>query len=61
MTEDLIKYIPKMLMSENLDNKLFVLPPYDESIRNKSVTERLVALQDLYNIFIPNNKAFRIF
>lgn len=61
MTEDLIKYIPKMLMSEDLDNKLLVLPPYDESIRNKSVTERLVALQDLYNIFIPNKMSTEIY
>lgn len=61
MTEDLIKYVPKMLMGESLDNKLLVLPPYDENIKNKTVTERLVALQDLYNIFIPNKMSTEIY
>ena len=61
MTEDLMKNIPKMLMGEELDNKLLVLPPYDESIKNKTVTERLVALQDLYNIFILQINFYHVY
>ena len=45
MTEDLMKYIPKMLIGKELDDKLLVLPSYDENIRKKAAAERLIALQ----------------
>lgn len=61
MNEDLMKYIPKMLIGEELENKLLVLPAYDEYIRNKSATERLIALQDLYKTFIPNKMSVEIY
>ena len=61
MNEDLMKYIPKMLIGKELDDKLLVLPSYDECIRNKSATERLIALQEIYNIFIPNKMSTEIY
>lgn len=45
--------IPPMLFGEELDRALEILPEYDESITEKSAAERLVALSDLYNIYIP--------
>lgn len=51
---DVSKLTPEMLAGEELMKALTVLPEYDKDIRNRSVTERLIALNDLYNIYIPN-------
>lgn len=51
---DIISIMPKMLTGEELDKALEILPEYDESIGNKSVPERLVALQDIYKIYVPS-------
>ena len=51
---DVVKFMPEMLIGDELDKKLQILPDYDAGIRNASATERLVALQDLYSVFIPN-------
>lgn len=58
---DVVKLIPKMLMGEELDEKLKVFPDYDADTRNASVTERLVALQALYSVFIPNQMSREIY
>ena len=52
---DIISIMPKMLTGEEIDKALEVLPEYHTSIREKSVPERLVALQDIYKIYVPNN------
>ena len=51
---DVLKTMPEMYMGKTLDDKLCILPEYDETIRQKSIPERLIALQDIYQIFIPN-------
>ena len=53
--DDILQYIPSMLSGKELDKKLTVLPTYDKSIIEKSATERLIAMQDIYRIFIPNS------
>ena len=58
---DYVKYMPEMLTGESLDKKLQILPDYDAGIRNASATERLVALQDLYSVFIPNQMSREIY
>ena len=50
---DIIDIMPKMLVGKNLDKALEVLPEYEDSIIEKSIPERLVALQDIYKIYIP--------
>ena len=52
---DIISIMPKMLTGEELDKALEVLPEYHNSIREKSVPERLAALQDIYKIYVPSN------
>lgn len=57
-----IKQLPEMLSGENLINKMQVLPKYDRKFReNGSVTERLIKLSDLYNIYIPSQMSIEIY
>ena len=58
---DVVKFMPEMLIGDELDKKLQILPDYDAGIRNASATERLVALQDLYSVFIPNKMSREIY
>ncbi len=58
---DYVKYMPEILMGDELDKKLQIIPDYDAGIRNASATERLVALQDLYSVFIPNQMSREIY
>lgn len=58
---DIINIMPKMLIGEELDTALQILPEYDESIKDKSVPERLVALQDIYQIYIPSKMTREIY
>jgi len=58
---DVAKMLPEMLAGEELMKALTVIPEYDENIRNKSETERLIALNDLYSIYIPNTMSTEIY
>lgn len=58
---DILKTMPEMYMGQTLDGKLGILPKYDEAIRDGSIPERLIALQDIYQIFIPNKMSREIY
>lgn len=58
---DVLKTMPEMIMGQALDEKLCILPEYDSAIRQKSIPERLIALQDIYQIFIPNKMSREIY
>ena len=58
---NLVKRIPPMMMGEELEKALQIMPDYDESIRDESEAVRLMALSDLRNIFIPNQMAKSIY
>ena len=47
---NVMKLMPEMLSDERLMKALTVLPEYDKDIRSRSVTERLIALNDLYSM-----------
>lgn len=51
---DIIGKLPPMLSGEELKRKLEIFPPYDISVRSKSRSERLMALNDIYNIYLPS-------
>ena len=48
------RYMPPMLMGEELTKGLSVLPPYDPSIRDASTSERLIELSRLYDVYLPS-------
>jgi len=58
---DILDSIPPMLTGDELMNALAVYPSYDPSIRNKSASERLVALTGLYDIYLPNQMSVEIY
>ena len=53
--------LPPMLSGDELRKALEVLPPYFESIRNKDAATRLMALSDLYQIYIPSTMSVEIY
>lgn len=60
MIQNFINF-PEMKTGEELKNALSVFPIYHENIRNQSTSERLIALSDLYTIFIPSTMAEEIY
>ena len=61
MDKCLIEYMPRMLTGSELDEALRIAPSYDESVRKASEAERLIALQDLYRIYIPTDMSREIY
>lgn len=51
---EIIKLLPEMLSGEKLKSALTVLPEYNENICTQNETERLMALSDIYDIYIPS-------
>ena len=58
---DILQTMPQMIIGHELDELLCVMPDYDETIREKSIPERLIALQEIYRIFIPNKMSREIY
>lgn len=58
---EMIKRMPAMLNGEGLLERLGEYPGYTPAIREKSSTERLMALSDIYNIYIPSQMSVEIY
>lgn len=59
--EDIVKCMPELLTGSELEKEIQILPEYDSSIRELSATERLIALNDIYNIYIPSKMSYEIY
>ena len=46
--------LPTMLSGEELKRKLEIRPFYDNRSRLKTKSERLMALNDIYNVYLPS-------
>ena len=53
--------LPPMLSGDELRKALEVLPPYSESVQNEDAATRLMALSDLYQIYIPSTMSVEIY
>lgn len=53
--------IPTMRMGKELLEALTYLPTYNDSIRQLSASERLIALNNIYNIYYPSSMAVEIY
>ena len=60
MIQNFINF-PEMKTGIELKNALSVLPTYSSNIRNQSKSERLIALSDLYTIYIPSAMSEEIY
>ena len=58
---DILKLIPEMKAGDALISALSVLPDYDENIRSQNEAVRLIALSDLYRIYIPSPMTTEIY
>ena len=57
----IIDYLPKMKTGKELILALEVLPSYDKQICNEDTVARLIALSDLYKIYIPSFMSVEIY
>ena len=53
--------MPQMLTGSQLDEALRIMPEYSASIRKASEADRLVALQDIYSVYIPTDMSREIY
>lgn len=51
---NIMEKLPPMLSGEELKERLEIKPFYDNSIRLKAKPERLMALNEIYNIYLPS-------
>lgn len=58
---DLIKQMPEMLSGQELYEKLADIPAYNEEIRGKGQTQRLIELSTLYEIYLPSEMSIEIY
>lgn len=58
---DIIRILPPMRAGEDLFSALEVLPKYDESICTEEAPVRLMALSDLYRIYVPSQMSLEIY
>lgn len=58
---NILSQLSEMKAGQDLISEMSVLPLYDENIRSESVTSRLIALSELYNIYIPSPMSVEIY
>ena len=58
---EIIKLLPEMKTGDALMSALSVLPDYDDNIRSQSEAARLIALSDIYKIYIPSPMTTEIY
>ena len=59
--QNLVVKLPPMLAGTELLSTLEVLPDYDESIRDLDAATRLMALSDLYKLYLPSQMSVEIY
>ena len=59
--DSIIDKLPKMLIGEELYENSLALPDYNDRIRLQTAGERLIALSDLYSIYIPSDMSAEIY
>lgn len=57
----IIELLPEMKAGDSLISALSVLPAYDANIRSQNEAVRLIALSDLYKIYIPSPMTTEIY
>lgn len=59
--ENLVVQMPKMLMGKELEEAMLSLPPYDPQICNADSATRIMALNDIAEIYISSQMSFEIY
>ena len=58
---NIIHILPLMKSGDDLFSALEILPKYDDMIRTADVPVRLMALSDLYRIYVPSQMSLEIY
>ena len=58
---DVICILPPMKSGDELRSALEVLPEYDDSIRDADTPVRLMALSNLYRVYVPSQMSLEIY
>ena len=58
---DVIRILPPMKSGNELLSALEVLPEYDAAICDADAPVRLMALSDLYRVYVPNQMSLEIY
>lgn len=58
---DFTTKIPEMLSGDELISALSVIPEYDDNIRFQNQATRLVALSDIYQLYVPSQMSLEIY
>ena len=58
---NLVKKLPLMLTGLDLEQALTILPEYDPGINNENTAARLIALSDMYKVFVPTQMSKEIY
>ena len=58
---DIISVLPRMKSGDSLMNALKVLPEYNPEICSGDASVRLIALSDLYKVYIPSQMSLEIY
>lgn len=53
MNGKLLSQLPDFLCGDKLINQLQIFPKYNKNIANEAIPTRLLALSELYDIYIP--------
>ena len=53
--------LPKMLSGQELTTALQILPEYHQELRRENAAVRLMALSDLYQVYIPSAMSVEIY
>ena len=57
----IINSMPEMLSGSELISALAVLPEYDVNISSENTTTRLMALSELYKIYVPSKMSLEVY
>jgi hypothetical protein len=57
----LVKKLPPMLYGNELEKALTILPEYATGIVNEDAATRLIALSDMYRVFVPTQMSKEIY
>lgn len=60
-TRDILASLPEMKSGKELASAMAILPEYKDSIRNENQAIRLMALSDLYSVYIPSAMSMEIY
>jgi len=60
-TKDILALLPEMKSGKELASEMAILPEYNENIKNENQATRLMALSDLYRVYIPSAMSMEIY